>query len=167
MIDINATLIAQIINFVILLAILAKFAWKPIMQALEDRQNKIAGDLANAEKEREAAENLRQEYQQQLAEARAQAQSIIDKATKLAEQTKDQIIEEARAENARLLKAAEEQIAIERERALAQMRSEVVALSMAAATKIIEQNLDTNTNAKLVADFINTLDDKKIGGLKC
>lgn len=167
MIDINATLIAQIINFVILLAILAKFAWKPIMQALEDRQNKIAGDLANAEKEREAAENLRQEYQQQLAEARAQAQSIIDKATKLAEQTKDQIIEEARAENARLLKAAEEQIAVERERALAQMRSEVVALSMAAATKIIEQNLDTNANAKLVADFINNLDDKKIGGLKC
>ena len=167
MIDINATLIAQIINFVILLAILAKFAWKPIMKALEERESRIAGDLANAEKERETAEKLRQEYQQQLADARVQAQSIIDKATKLAEQTKDQILEEARAENARLLKAAEEQIAVERERALAQMRSEVVALSIAAATKVIEQNLDTNTNAKLVADFINTLDDKQIGGLKC
>jgi F-type H+-transporting ATPase subunit b len=167
LIDFNATLIAQIINFVILLALLTKLAWKPIMQMLEDRKTQIESDLANADKERQNAEQLRAEYQQQLAEARTQAQAIIEKAAKLAEQTKEQILEEARAENARLLKAAQEQIAIERERALAEMRSEVVALSVAAASKIIGQNLDANANAKLVADFIDKLDDKKIGGLKC
>lgn len=167
MVELNATLIAQIINFAILLAILTKLAWKPLIQAIEDRKNKIESDLAGAEKEKTAAEQLRAEYQQQLAEARNQAQAIIEKATKLAEQTKEQILDEARAENARLLKAAQDQIAIERDRALAEMRSEVVNLSIAAASKIIGQNLDATANAKLVADFIDKLDDQKTGGLKC
>jgi len=167
LIDLNATLIAQIINFVILLALLTKLAWKPIMQALEDRKNRIESDLESAEKEKMNAQQLRMEYQQQLAEARTQAQAIIEKAAKLAEQTKEQILEEARTENARLLKAAQEQIAIERDRALAEMRSEVVALSVAAASKIIGQNLDASANAKLVADFIDKLDAEKTGGLKC
>lgn len=167
MVELNATLIAQIINFAILLAILTKLAWKPLVQAIEDRKNKIESDLAGAEKEKTAAEQLRAEYQQQLAEARNQAQAIIEKATKLAEQTKEQILDEARAENARLLKAAQDQIAIERDRALAEMRSEVVNLSIAAASKIIGQNLDVTANAKLVADFIDKLDDQKTGGLKC
>lgn len=167
MVELNATLIAQIINFAILLAILTKLAWKPLIQAIEDRKHKIESDLAGAEKEKTAAEQLRAEYQQQLAEARNQAQAIIEKATKLAEQTKEQILDEARAENARLLKAAQDQIAIERDRALAEMRSEVVNLSIAAASKIIGQNLDVTANAKLVADFIDKLDDQKTGGLKC
>lgn len=167
MVELNATLIAQIINFVILLAVLKKLAWKPLLQAIEDRKNKIESDLSRAEKEKTVAEQLRAEYQQQLSEARNQAQAIIEKATKLAEQTKEQILDEARAENARLLKAAQEQIAVERDRALAEMRSEVVNLSIAAASKIIGQNLDATANAKLVADFIDKLDDQKTGGLKC
>lgn len=167
MVELNATLIAQIINFVILLAVLTKLAWKPLIQAIEDRKKKIESDLAGAEREKTAAEQLRAEYQQQLADARNQAQAIIEKATKLAEQTKEQILEEARAENARLLKAAQDQIAVERDRALAEMRSEVVNLSIAAAAKIIGQNLDATANAKLVADFIDKLDDQKTGGLRC
>ena len=167
LIDLNATLIAQIINFIILLALLTKLAWKPILKMLEDRKNQIEKDLAGAEQERLSAEQLRAEYQQQLAEARTQAQAIIEKAAKLAEQTKEQILEEARAENARLLKAAQDQIAVERDKALAEMRSEVVSLSLAAASKIIGQNLDANANAKLVADFIEQLDEQKTGGLKC
>lgn len=167
MVDLNATFFAQIINFLILVAILAKLAWKPLTRAIEDRKAKIENDLAGAEREKTAAEQLRAEYQQQLADARTQAQVILEKATKLAEQTKDQILEEARAENARLLKAAQEQIAIERDRALAEMRSEVVFLSVAAASKIIGQNLDAGANAKIVADFIDKLDVEKTGGLKC
>ena len=166
MVDLNATLIAQIINFAILVAILAKFAYKPLVKTLEERQNRIAGDLENAERERKLAENLKREYQDQLAQARTQAQAIVEKATKLADQTKEEILTEARNENARLLKAAQEEIAREKESAVAEMRKEMVTLSVAAASKIIGQNMDSQTNAKLVSDFINKLDEKT-GGLPC
>lgn len=165
MVELNATLVAQIINFLLLVLILAKFAYKPLMQTLEARKKQIADSIATAEKERAAAEQYRLEYQQQLAQARTQAQAIVEKATKLAEQTKDQILEEARTENARLLKAAQEEIKREHERALAELRRDVVALSITAAAKIIEQNLNTDANTQLVNEFINKLDDSKVGGL--
>jgi F-type H+-transporting ATPase subunit b len=167
LVELNATLIAQIINFLILLAILSKVAYKPLMKALADRQAKIAESLETAERERASAEELKREYQAQLAAARTQAQEIVDKAVKLAEQTKEEILEEARAENARLLKTAQEEIARERDRALAEMRNEVVALSVLAAEKVIARNLDAETNGKLVTDFIEKLDKEKIGGLPC
>lgn len=167
MVDLNATLIAQIINFLILVAILTKVAYKPLMQALADRQAKIADSLETAEKEKQAAEKLRQEYLAQLTEARTQAQAIVDKAAKLAEQTKEEMLKEAREESARLLKATQDEIARERERAIAELKGEVVTLAVAAASKIIAQNMDETANAKIVDDFINNLDDKKIGGLPC
>lgn len=167
MIDLNATLIAQIINFLLLVFILSKVAYKPLMKALADRQAKISANLNSAEEERVEAARLKVEYQQQLAAARTQAQAIVEKAMRLAEQSKEEILEEARSENARLLKVAQEEIARERDQALAQLRKEVVTLSMAAATKLVGQNMDTENNAKLVADFINQLDEQKIGGLPC
>lgn len=167
MIDLNATLIAQIINFLLLVVVLTKVAYKPLMKALQERQERIAASIDQADRAKTEAEQLKKEYQEQLARARAEAQSIVEKATRLAEQTKDEIIIAARAEHAKLLKEAQDEIARERQRALSELRGEVVTLSMAAAAKIIEKNLDSDTNSKLVADFINKLDDKKIGGLPC
>lgn len=166
MVELNATLIAQIINFLILVFILKKLFYKPVFQAMADRQARIAGNLEAADRERGAAEELKREYQEQLAQARTQAQAIVEKATKLAEQTKDEIVQEARAEHARLLKEAQEEIARERERAVAEMRNEVVALSIAAAGKVIGQNLDAPANAKLVSEFIDKLDARKLGGIQ-
>lgn len=167
MVELNATLIAQIINFLILVAILAKVAYKPIMEALAAREAKIAGDLAAAEKARTETDELKAQYQQQLAAARTEAQAIVEKARKLAEQTKEDILQEARAENARLLAAAQDEIRRERELALAQLRTEVVTLSLAAAGKIIGRNMDDAANAKLVQEFVDQMDAKKIGGLPC
>jgi F-type H+-transporting ATPase subunit b len=167
LVDLNATLIAQIINFLILVAILTKVAYKPLMQALADRQAKIAESLETAEQEKQAAEKLKQDYLAQLAEARNQAQAIVEKAAKLAEQTKDEMLKEAREESARLLKDTQEEITREREQAIAELKGEVVTLAVAAASKIIVQNMDEQANARIVDDFINNLDGKKIGGLPC
>lgn len=167
MVDLNATLIAQIINFLILVAILSKVAYKPLMKTLADRQANIQANLDNAEKERLAAEKLKQDYLNQLAEARAQAQAIVEKATKLAEQNKEEILLQAREESARLLKNTQEEIIREREQAMKQFKGEVVTLAVAAATKVIARNLDEQANAKLVDDFIQDLDEEKIGGLPC
>ena len=88
MFNFNMTLVAQIVNFIILLLLLTKLAYKPLLKAMAERRARIANDLEAAEKERQAAEQLRQEYQQQMQEARAQAQAIIDKSVKTAEAMK-------------------------------------------------------------------------------
>lgn len=167
MVDLNGTLIAQIINFLLLVFLLAKFAYRPLMQVLEDRQKKIADNIDSAERERKDAQQLKMEYQQQLAQARSQAQVIVEKAEKLAEEAKEEILKDARAESARILKNAQAEVARERALALAQLKNEVVVLSMAAATKIIDKNIDTEANAMLISNFIEKLDDQKIGGLPC
>ena len=167
MFNFNMTLVAQIVNFLILVLVLAKFAYKPLLKAMADRQARIAGDLASAEKERQAAEQLRQDLQQQMLETRAQAQAVIDKAIKTAEQMKQEILDEARAEHARMLKNAQLEITRQTDAAMAGIRSEVVALTVAAASKIIEKEMNTETNEKLVTDFIEKLDNAKIGGLPC
>ena len=75
--------------------------------------------------------------------------------------------EEARLESARILKAVQDEVVRERELALAQLKGEVIALSMAAAAKIIEKNMDNQANATLVTSFIEKLDTQKTGGLPC
>lgn len=167
MVDLNATLVAQIINFLILVALLAKFAYKPLLAALEERKSRIAGEMEAAEKEKKSAEQLKADLQQQLNEARIQAQAIMDKAVKQAEETQQEMLTAARADIDRERKQAREEIVREREKALTDIRSEVVVLSMAAASKIIAKNLDDESNAQLVNDFIDKLDEKKIGGLSC
>lgn len=167
MVELNATLIAQIINFLLLLAILTKLAWKPLIKALDERKARIAADIESAERDKAAAAKARREYEEQLARARADAQAIINKAIQVAEKSKEEIIEAARAEHARLLEHARNQIALEREQVVAELRKEVILLSMAAASKIIEQNLNNEVNAKMVEDFINKLDKQKIGDLLC
>ena len=167
MFNFNMTLVAQIVNFFILLFLLTKLAYKPLLKAMAERRARIANDLEAAEKERQAAELLRQEYQQQMQEARAQAQAIIDKSVKTAEAMKQEILEEARAEHAKMLKNAQLEIARQTDAAMAGIRGEVVAMTVAAAAKIIEKEMNTDVNAKLVTEFIENLDEAKIGGLPC
>ncbi len=95
--------------------------------------------------------------------AKSDAQAIVDKALKLADTTKDDIIASAREEHARLLENAQEKIARERQQALEDIRGEVVTISVAAAAKIIGQSVDEKINAKLVDDFINQLNSEKQG----
>ena len=156
MIDLNATLLIQIFNFLLLVALLTKFAYKPLMSMLAEREQRIAGSLEAAEQERQEAAKLKEEYLKELAAARNQAQQIVEKANRLAEQNKED-----------LLQAAKEELAREREKALQDLRSEVVALSVAAAGKILSQNLDAAAHAQLVDDFIEKLEHEKTGGLPC
>ena len=167
MFDINWTMAAQIINFAVLVAILAKFAYKPFLKILEDRKMKIQNDLDSAEQNRLDGEKFKQEYLDKLEEARLQAQSIMDKAVRTAEQAKDEIIKQAQEESAKLLKNAKDEINRERDKAINELRAEVVTLSLAAASKIINKNMDDQVNAELVENFISNLDKDKIGGLPC
>lgn len=167
MVDIDATLIAQIINFLILVAILAKVAYKPLVKVLAEREQRIASNLEAADQEKALAQQFKQEMETQLANARSQAQAIIDKAEKFAAAKRDEEVENTRAECAKMIKNAQEEIEREREKTMNAMRSEVVALSIAAASKVMSENMSSEANSKIVEKFITQLDEHKSGGLPC
>lgn len=157
MASINATLIAQILNFLILLAILAKFAYKPLLNVMEERRNRIANDLDSAEKTRLEAESLKAEYTQQLADARQQATEIVEKANKIAQNLHDEMVEQARVEKEEMMASAKERIEQEKQQAMLDIRSEVIALSTMIAGKIVDQKLNSAEDQKLVAAAADTV----------
>lgn len=161
------TLLVQLVNFIILVILLKKFAYKPIMKVLHERQAKIANSIESAENDEQKAKQVLAEYQKQLADARIAAQSIVDKAAKRAQEEHDAYIEQTKQEIEQMRKNAKEDLVREREQAAIQLKGEVVSLSMAAASKIISANMDKTANQKLVGEFIEKLDKDKLGGLSC
>ncbi len=149
MADINATLIAQILNFLVLLAILAKFAYKPLLNVMEERRNRIANDLDSAEQTRLQAEQLKAEYEKMLAGARAEATAIVERATKVGQNLHDDLVEQARVEKEEMIASAKEQIEAEKKQAMLEIRSEVIALSTVIAGKIIDAKLDSAKDKEL------------------
>lgn len=167
MIELNATLIAQILNFLILVVILRLVAYKPVARMLQQRSDKIQGDLDKAESDRKEAEATLVQYRQKLSDANVKAQEIVDKAEKVARDEHDAAVEATKREIEIMKKNAEEDIQRDRERIAAQLRGEVVSLSLAAAGKLISKNIDNKENERLINDFINQLDKEKLGDLSC
>ncbi len=166
MFDINMTLIAQVLNFFVLLVILKKFAYKPLLNLMEARRQRVISDLENAEKNRLDSEKIKADYEKQLAEVKHEAQVIFDKANKLANETREEIITQARAEQERLIAAAREQITREQQKAMMELRNEVASLSMLVATQIVGKSIDEQKDKQIIADVLSKLDDKQ-GGLPC
>ena len=161
MVDVNATLIAQILNFLVLLAILAKFAYKPLLKAMDDRRNRIINDLDSAEQTRLDAEALKEQYAEQLAGARQEATEIVNKANQIAQNLHDELVEQARVEQEALLANAKERIEQDKQQALLDIRAEVIKLSTLIAEKIVNQKLNSDKDQKLVADIADDVLDKR------
>lgn len=166
MFNFNMTMVIQILNFFILLFVLKKFAYKPLLEMMEARRNKILTDLDNAEKSKEAAQKLRVEYEEQLAKVKQEAQVILDRANKIANETRDEIINQARAEQERLLAVAREQIAREQQKAISELRDQVADLSMLVAQQVVGQSMNTEKD-KLIIDEVLSKIDSKQGGMPC
>lgn len=152
MVSINATLIAQILNFIVLLWVLAKFAYKPLIKAMDDRRNRIINDLDTAEQTRLDAEALKVQYVEQLANARQEATDIVEKANKVAQNLHDDFMEQARAEKDAIMATAKERIEQDKQQALVDIRTQVIALSTQIASKVANQKLNSVEDQKLVAD---------------
>lgn len=126
MVNINATLIAQILNFLFLVFVLAKFAYKPLLNIMEERKNKIAADLEAADAAKAEAEAVKSEYAAKLADARQEAQAIVEAARKSAQAAHDKIMAETKAEQDQVVAAAKEAIELEKQKALADVRAQVI-----------------------------------------
>jgi F-type H+-transporting ATPase subunit b len=144
--------------FVLLLAILRKFAWPAILGAVEARERALEQQLAEAERNRAEAAKLLEEHRRLLAEAKGQAHAIVVEARQLAEKERAVAMEKTKQEQEELLARARREIAAERDRAVAELRREAVDLSLAAASKLIEKRLDSETDRKLVLEYLATLD---------
>jgi len=143
-----------ILTFLVLLALLAKFAWRPLLQALESRQNAIRKSLDDAQLARQELERLNQESAQILNRARVEADQIIVRSRADAERLREEMKQRARAEADGIVKNAERQIQLETARALQQIRTEAVDLSIMIASKLIQKNLTKEDNERLIEEAL-------------
>jgi len=162
LVDLNGTLVLQILNFIVLVLILAKYAYKPLLQTMEERKRRIESDLTNAEQARLEAAAMKAEYTEQLQEARKEAQEIIDTAKQQAEAESQAQIKELRAQLVKEKENARQEIEREREKAMQQIRTEVVNLSVQVAGKLIGKDFSSADNVALVEDTIAKLDSTTI-----
>lgn len=150
-----STSIWAVINFLVILAILYKFFYNPVMNFLDNRSEEISNNISEAERGRTEAAALLQEYQEKIAGAREEAQEIIAKATKAGEEERAAILAQTRDESAVLLERARQEIRREKDEALHDLRQEVSTLAVMAAEKILSRNIDTEDNQRIVDDFLN------------
>ena len=149
------------VNFFILLFLLKKFLYKPVLGMLEKRHDQVMGNMQAAADAKADAEQLRAEYAAQLKDAKNEAQEIINNATKIGEQTKANIIAEAREEAAKVSAKAQEDIQREKTQAINELRSEVASLAILAAEKIVGKSIDVKDHEDMVNNFVKEVGDAK------
>jgi F-type H+-transporting ATPase subunit b len=149
-IEINGTVVVELITFLIMLAILARYVYPEIVKLAEARQQAIAQQLKEAEQARSEAEQRLTEAASKLEDARKTAQSVIDAATKSGEQLRQELKQKAEEESKRTIETAKKEIEAERERAVQSVRNEVASLVVAATEKVIGETLDDEKHRRLI-----------------
>ena len=144
-----------IVTFLVLLTLLAKFAWRPLLQSLAAREETIRKSLADAEKARAELERLNQQSEQIIRQARVDAESIVVASRADAERLRNELREKARSEADGILKNAERQIQLETARALQQIRQEAADISVDIASKLLRRNISKQDNENLIAEALS------------
>ena len=147
-----------ILTFLVLLALLARFAWRPLLQALEGRQESIRKSLDDAQQAKEDLERLQQESAEIIRQGRVEADAIVSKSRSDAERLREEMKEKARAEADVVVRNAERQIELETGRALQQIRNEAIDLSVMIASKLIQRNLSKEDNEKLIEETLKQVE---------
>jgi F-type H+-transporting ATPase subunit b len=143
--------------FAALMVVLWKFAWPPLLKATVEREKKIEAQLAEAERRNKEAQALLEEHKRLLEESRSKAQAMITEAKSFAEKERVAALEKTRQEQEELLARALRDIAGEKDRAVEELRREAVDLSLAAASKLLNQRLDSETDRKIVQEYLASL----------
>ena len=147
-----------LVTFVILVGLLRRYAWGPILGAMNAREDGIKSDLDNARKEREDAQRLLVEHRDLLSLARKERAEAVEAGRRDAERLKSEILDEARKQREQLLKQAESQVAAGLRQARAELKGEAADLAIQAAGKLMGRNLDDATQRRLVEDYLADLE---------
>ena len=145
--------------FIVLFFLLRKYAWPPIVRLTEEREKLIAKQLQEAERVNTEAKTALEEHKQLLSGAKDEAHKLINEAKGLASKERERLLAQARDEQQQVLERAKREIEVERERAVAELRREAVDLSLAAASKLIEQRVDSDADRKIVEEYLDTLEE--------
>ena len=151
------TFLAQICNLMIQLVIFKKFLLKPIRQVIADRKAKADSEIADAQKLRTEAEAMKAEYEQNLQNARTEANQIVAAAQKTATARSEEIVGEARAQAAALKQKAEADIAQERKKAVNEVKDEIGGIAMEIASKVVEREISEKDHKDLIDEFIKNV----------
>lgn len=153
--------IFQLVMFIILLALLKKFAWGPLMGIMKQREDHIANEIDEAEKTRVEAVKLVEEQRSLLKEARQEAQNLIENAKKQGDIQRDEIIKTARAESERMKESAKIEIEQQKENAVAAIREQVAHLSVMIASKVIAKELNAKDQDKFINELIQEAGEER------
>ncbi len=150
-------IIWTIVIFVLLLLLLRKIAWIPLIKALNNRENTINSALENAEKQRKETEELLEKNKQILAEANSNSMKIINDGKEAANRIKDDIIAKANEESRKILEQAKKEIETQKESMIDQIKDEIADVAIKAAEKIIIDNLNAEKQKKVINEFIKKI----------
>jgi F-type H+-transporting ATPase subunit b len=145
------------ISFVILLVLFFRFGYPAVVKTMKSREDRIRDDLEQAEGAKTEAEGALNEYRAQLADARTEAGRIIDEARQAADQVRRDLIARAEVDAADLRTRAQEDVRLAGERAMADLRGRVSDLAIELAEKVVERNLDRDTQIALIDNYINSV----------
>ena len=158
LVDVSPGLIFwTVVTFVILLLILKKVAWKPILSALDQREKVIKESLEKAEKAKEEAQKVLEENQVNLSKAEEESKKIIDQSRAYAEKLKEQMMHESRQQAQKIISEAGEEIERKKEAAFGELKNQIAEIAVQAAEKILKENLNKESNKKIVNSYINDI----------
>jgi F-type H+-transporting ATPase subunit b len=146
-----------LVIFGLLYFIVRKWGFPAILAAVEAREKALADAIEGAKRDREEAARLLQEHRAQIEASRGEAQKLIADARAVAEKSRAELIEKTRAEQQEMLARAQREIAAERDKAIIQLRREAVELAIAGASKVLDANMDSDKNRKLVESFLASI----------
>src|SRR6266446_787300 len=150
-----------IVTFLVLLALLAKFAWRPLLQALESRQERIRKALEDADRARQELERLHHESAKIMQQARIEAESIVTQTRADAERLREELKHKAKDEADNILRNAQHQIQLQTRQAIQEIRHEVADIAVLLASKLLERNLAKEDNARLIDDTLKQIEMSK------
>ncbi|MBI2071290.1 MAG: F0F1 ATP synthase subunit B [Elusimicrobia bacterium] len=151
-------IIWTLITFGALLVLLGKFAWKPIVGALEAREEKIRKEIEAAEEMRRAADQLKAQYEQQITAIETKASAILAEAKKKGDETQNALVRQAQQEAKDILGKAKEQMERDRERLLVELKGHVGSLTLMATERMLRRNVDKDIHAKLVDELLKEIE---------
>ena len=149
-------LVVQLVNFGILLALLGAFAYKPIMRMLDERTERIREGLEKSEEAEKRAADIDAEAKKALEEARKEGQAMMAQAKETADKRREEDIAQAKKDAEALLERARGEILLEKDRAISELRKEFADITIAAAGKIINEELDTDKHRKVIDEVLQT-----------
>jgi len=150
-----------IVTFLVLLGLLAKFAWRPLLQALETRQERIRKSLEDAERAKQELERLQREAAKMMQQARIEAESIVTQTRADAERLREELKQKAKDEADNILRNAQQQIQLQTRQAIQQIRREVADMAVLLASKLLERNIAKEDNARLIDDTLKQIEMTK------